>query len=165
MNDKSKKFAFASGILFLAAFIAGLYEYVVSLLYTAKAMDTNVFKVLKMIFKNKDSLKLHMLVYALILVLLVLFIAMFTENRAMFFISVLLATGLFAYRMYYWADYTSKYMKNWAKRISQSSTRRQNILLTEVSIRAPENMRMPHPARWTATSWKRSLRTSATRIF
>lgn len=113
MNDKSKKFAFASGILFLAAFIAGLYEYVVSMLYTAKAMDTNVFKVLKMIFKNKDSLKLHMLVYALLLVLLVLFIAMFTENRAMFFISVLLATGLFAYRMYYWADYTSKYMKNW----------------------------------------------------
>ena len=113
MNDKSKKFAFASGILFLAAFIAGLYDYVVSMLYTAKAMDTNVFKVLKMIFKNKDSLKLHMLVYALLLVLLVLFIAMFTENRAMFFISVLLATGLFAYRMYYWADYASKYMKNW----------------------------------------------------
>ena len=113
MTDKSRKYSFAAGILFLAGFIAGVYEYVLSILSTAKVLDESPFKVLEQIFKSKETLKGHILIYALFLVLLVLLIAMFTENRGVFFVGVLLAAGLFAYRMYYWADVTSKYNKNW----------------------------------------------------
>ena len=112
MAEKSRKYSFAAAFLFLAAFFAGAYNFILSVLYSAKIMDKSVFDVLEIMFK-KDYRNSTIYTLGLLLVLLVLMIAMFSQSRGVFFVSVLLAVGLFAFRTYLWIDNT-KDLKKWS---------------------------------------------------
>ena len=112
MAEKSRKYSFAAAFLFLAAFFAGAYNFILSVLYSAKLMDRSVFDVLEIMFK-KDYRNSTIYTLGLLLVLLVLMIAMLSQSRGVFFVSVLLAVGLFAFRTYLWIDNT-KNLKKWS---------------------------------------------------
>ncbi|MBO4697169.1 MAG: hypothetical protein J5643_07825 [Lachnospiraceae bacterium] len=113
MTDKSKKYAYAAGTLFLLIFISSLYTYVLNLLYESKYAKKGVFEVLKDRFEDEYTRNANILSVASIAALLFLLIAMFSEKRGLFLWAVIVSVALFAFRNYYWVDYTSKNFKSW----------------------------------------------------
>ncbi len=101
---KSKQYSRAVGSWLLVLFLTNAYFVFVTIWKICVETDTPYGSMLKTLFTDDNFKEFMYLLCGVLLALLVLMIAMYANNRGLFFLGVLLDAACFGYTVYLWFD-------------------------------------------------------------
>ena len=108
MVTKSKMFSRAAAGWMIIFFLTEVYSFFMSIWQECKYYDEKFWKTLKSLFTEKSTRESMWLWVAAVVVMLVLAIALFANNRGVFLVGAILNCGVIGYKVYKFIDYMNK---------------------------------------------------------